>query len=148
MSLRTATDDCPVIYLSFTGYSYVTYQNTVISDFAIVSHVYIRHEEGVAADFCHALSAGLCATVDGDTFADGNIVTDLHVSNLSFELEVLRNSTYYRARIYLAILAHFHIRENDCVWLNLASVSDLYIVIDECVRSYLYVVSKNSLGTY
>ena len=148
VSLCASADNCPVRDLRFTGNTDVTYENTMISDFAVMCDMYVRHEESIASDLGNAFAACLGTTVNGNAFTDSYIVTDFNISNLSVKFKVLRNCSDNCSRIDLAVLSHLDIRENHSMRINLATITNLYIIIDECIGTDFNVISKNCLRAY
>ena len=105
VNLGSASDNCPVTYFGLTGDADVAYEYAVLADGAVVRNVDVGHYEGIVADSGYALAAGLGSAVDCGAFANVDAVTNLHVSHLALELEVLRDGAYNGSRKYGAVLA-------------------------------------------
>ena len=143
-----AADDGPVVNVGLTGDTHVAHKYTVVTHAAIVRHVHVRHYKSVASDAGNPLAAGLGATVDGGALAYVHPVSYLHPGHLAVELEVLRDGAHHGSGEHIAVTSHFDIREDGGVRKYLAAGTDLYIVVDECVRTYLNVVRKAGAGMY
>ena len=109
VSLRSASDNRPVINHGLAGDADEADKDAVISYHAVVGHMNVGHQQSVAADLRHALAAGLGATVDRHTLADGDIVADLHVCDLTLIFKILRDGAYHSTWEYLAILSHLDV---------------------------------------
>ena len=109
MSLGPTSDNRPVINNGLAGDADKADKDAVIADHAVVGHVNVGHQQCVAADLRHALAAGLGATVDRHALADGDIVTDLNVCDLTLVLKILRDGAYHSTWEYLAILPHLDV---------------------------------------
>ena len=109
MSLSSASDNRPVINNSLACYADKAYKNAMIAHNTVVRHMDIGHKQCVAANLRHALAAGLGATVDRHTLADGDIVADLHVCDLTLIFKILRDGAYHSTWEYLAILSHLDV---------------------------------------
>lgn len=94
------------------------------------------------------LSAGLGSSVDGGALADGHIVTDLDIGHFSIEFEILRDGSDHGAGEDFAVGSHLDVWVDDCMWMYLGVVADLDVVIDEGVRSDLYVFAQLCIGAY
>jgi hypothetical protein len=144
----TASDDSPVIDLGLSCQADIANEDAMVSDHAVVGYMGIRHYQGVVADFGNILAAGLGSAVDCRAFAYGNVVSQLDGSDFTIELEILWDSPDYSTGIDLAVLSHLHVLENRSVREYLASVTDLYIIVDEGKGTDLDVVTENGFGTY
>ena len=80
----------------------VVADDTVIADETVVRQVAVGHDETVLAN--PWWSSGPCCPVDGDKFADGGIVADLH-GGLFPVFQILRNGGDHGAGKYAAVLA-------------------------------------------
>ena len=138
----TSAEDGPIVYVCLAGDSYVAYEDAMVTDRTVVGYVDIGHNEDVVSDAGHALSAGLGSTVDGSAFADVDAVSDFDVSNLTVELEVLRDGSHNGTRENGTVLTHLYVREDGGVGVYLATVADLDIVVDEGVRTDLDIVAE------
>ena len=69
-----AAEDGPVVEVGLACYSGVAHQDAVLADVAVVGDVHVGHHEGVVANLCHALAAGLGPAVDGGALTDGDVV--------------------------------------------------------------------------
>ena len=148
MSLGSSSHDRPVIDNGLAGYADKTYEDAVVADNAIVRDVNVGHQQGVAADLCHALSAGLCAAVDRHTLTDVHIVSDLHISDLPFILKILRDGSHDGSGKHLAVLSHPDVGIYHRMRMDPATVTDLHVIINERERSDFNVVAKLRLRAH
>ena len=130
-----AAQDRPVLDIRLPGQGHVAHQDTVAADVAVMGDMDIGHHQGVAVHLGHELAAGLRAAVDGGTLADGHPVTDLHVGDLAFEFQVLRDGADDRTGEHRAVLAHLDVGEDGGMRKDLAAVTDLDIVVDKGERT-------------
>lgn len=137
-----ASEYGPVVNVGLTCDADIADEDAVVADRAVMCHMGVRHEKGVAAHLGHTLAAGLGATVDGSAFADVHTVADLDISHLAVELEVLRDGTYDSSGEHVAVLSYLYIVEDGRMREDLRSLTYLYEFVDICVWSDLDAVSQ------
>ena len=142
MSHSASSQYCPVIDISLTCDAHITYENAVFSDGAVVCHVAVGHQEGIAAHFGHSLAAGLGTPVDGGALTNSHIVTEFHIGHLSVKLEVLRDSSHNGSGENAAILSHSDIIKNRGVGKNLAAVTNLDELVNIGIRADFHIVTN------
>ncbi len=64
-------------------------QDTIISNNAVMSHMYISHEQTVLPYFGFVI--GFCSPVDGYKLPYGSVISDLHYGFFTGILQILRD---------------------------------------------------------
>ena len=131
-----------------SGQSGIAYDNAVIANLAVVGNVGVGHDERIASHAGYALSAGLRTPVDGGALADVHPVSNLHPAFFSLEFEVLRDGTHHGARKYGAVLSHFYVVQDGGSVHDVATVSNLHILINVGEGAHDNVVSQFGSGIY
>lgn len=119
-------------------------EDATVTDDIVVSNVHAFHKEIVGADYGAAFGSG--ASVDGDVFTDGIVITDFSGSLFATELEVLGNGTDNGTREDAVTITDTAAREDgDAVHEGIV-VADDYIGIDVAERTDLAVFTDFGFG--
>ena len=140
--------DSPVVHIRFAGQTRITHNDAMPADLTIVRNMGIRHNQGITADACDALAAGLGAPVHGGAFADIHAVANLHPGFLTFKLQVLRDGPHHGPREDGAVLAHFHVVVYGSPVQDAAAVANLGVGVYIGEGPYLNIVPQLGRGVY
>ena len=116
----------------------------VIAYLTLVGNVGVAKEEVVVPDSRRSVGGG--ATVDGDVFPEGVVVSDDELSLLALVFEVLSPSSERRERKGLTALADDGVAFDDDVTTQAGMCSNGDIVPDNAIRSDLTIGSNFGFG--
>jgi hypothetical protein len=98
----------------------------------------IGHNQAVVAD--NGMYFGSCTPIDGDTFPDGGMMSNLGRSDFTYKLQVLWNAGNNSSGKYTAIVPNPRSVEYDCMGVYVTIVTDNDILFYHCKRLDNYML--------